>query len=110
MSAVDAVWCPECKAETMRVPSGLCPWCDGPTLERRPNRRGGKPAGTRRGEQYAGWKQLHSGADDEATVDRGRAIIRDAAGDVVEALKATHPDRGGNPVDFRSVMLAREAG
>ena len=65
---------------------------------------------TRRGEQYAGWRQLHSGADDEATVERGRAIIRGAGGNVVEALKAAHPDRGGNPVDFRSVMLAREAG
>ena len=45
MSAPDAVWCPECKAETMRVPTGLCPWCDTPTVDRRPNRRGGKPAG-----------------------------------------------------------------
>lgn len=64
----------------------------------------------RRGEQYRGWRQLHSGADDESTIERGRRIIAGADGDVREALKATHPDRGGNPVDFRSVQLARDAG
>lgn len=37
------------------------------------------------------------------------ALIRDAGGDVREALKATHPDRGGNPTDFRSVQLARDS-
>lgn len=64
---------------------------------------------THRGEQYAGWRQIESGADNEATVERGRALIREA-GSIAEALKATHPDRGGNPVDLRSVILAREAG
>jgi hypothetical protein len=64
---------------------------------------------SRRGEQYRGWRALTTGADDEATVERGRALIREA-GSVAAALHATHPDRGGNPTDLRSVLLARYAG
>jgi len=64
---------------------------------------------SRRGEQYRGWRALTTGADDEATAERGRALIREA-GSVVEALKLTHPDThpGRGDVDFRSVMMARD--
>lgn len=64
---------------------------------------------TRRGEQYAGWRQLGTGADGGPSIERGRALIREA-GDWREAVKATHPDAGGDPIDFESVQLAREAG
>lgn len=64
---------------------------------------------TRRGEQYAGWRELTTGADGGATLERGRALIREA-GSVVDAIKLTHPDKGGDPVDFQSVQLARAAG
>lgn len=62
---------------------------------------------TRRGEQYAGWKQLESGAR-QGSPSRGRALIAEH-GSVVAALKATHPDHGGDPDDFRDVQAAREA-
>jgi len=63
---------------------------------------------TRRGEQYAGWKQLESG-NGGASVARGRVIIAEHAGDVRSALMQTHPDHGGDPIDFQSVQLARAA-
>jgi hypothetical protein len=61
---------------------------------------------TRRGEQYAGWRQLESGGP---SVDRGRDLIRQH-GSVRAALMATHPDQGGDPVQFADVQAAREAG
>lgn len=61
---------------------------------------------TKRGEQYAGWKQLAAGAG--ASVERGRGLIRDHGG-VTQALKATHPDHGGSADDFADVQAAREA-
>jgi hypothetical protein len=61
---------------------------------------------TRRGEQYAGWKQLTAGVSGD--VDRGRDLIRTYGG-VREAIKATHPDAGGDSDDFRAVTAAREA-
>jgi hypothetical protein len=57
-----------------------------------------------RGEQYAGWAQLTSGG----AVERGRDLIREH-GSVVAALKATHPDVGGDEDDFKAVQAAREA-
>lgn len=60
---------------------------------------------TRRGEQYAGWKQLASGDDPNPT--RGESLIGQHGG-VREALKATHPDHGGDPRDFADVQAARE--
>lgn len=59
---------------------------------------------TRRGEQYAGWKQLPSGSDPSA--ERGRQLI-DQHGSVVAALKATHPDHGGDAAAFADVQAAR---
>lgn len=64
---------------------------------------------TRRGEQYAGWLELTSGADDAPSIDRGRALIREA-GSVREAKRVTHPDAGGERLDFESVLLAETAG
>jgi hypothetical protein len=61
---------------------------------------------TRRGEQYAGWKQLESGGPSS---ERGRELIREHGG-VRQALMATHPDHGGSPEDFADVQAAREQG
>lgn len=58
---------------------------------------------TRRGEQYAGFKALESGAPDPG---RGRALIR-RYGSQRSALQATHPDHGGDPSDFADVQAAR---
>lgn len=64
---------------------------------------------TRRGEQYAGWRQLAAGpATDYDLIERGRALIEEH-GSVTDAIKATHPDTGGDPDDFRAVQAAREA-
>jgi hypothetical protein len=49
------------------------------------------------------WKQLESGGP---SADRGRDLIREHGG-VREALMATHPDHGGDPVDFADVQAAR---
>lgn len=61
-----------------------------------------------RGEQYAGWAQLPSGSMGP-NADRGRELIR-KYGDLVTALKATHPDHGGTDRDFADVMAARSGG
>jgi hypothetical protein len=61
---------------------------------------------TRRGEQYAGWKQLTAGGPD---AERGRRLISEHGG-VTKALFATHPDHGGDPADFADVQAARGAG
>ncbi len=60
----------------------------------------------KRGEQYAGWKQLAAGGP---SPERGVQIIRDLGG-LRKALMATHPDHGGDPEDFAAVQAAREAG
>lgn len=60
---------------------------------------------TRRGEQYAGFKALAAGSG--PSVERGRRLIDDH-GSVNAALKATHPDHGGDPEDFADVQAARE--
>jgi hypothetical protein len=62
---------------------------------------------TKRGEQYAGWKALPAGRGDPSP-ERGRAIIAEH-GSVAAALKATHPDHGGDPDAFADVQAAREA-
>lgn len=62
---------------------------------------------TKRGEQYAGWKQLGAGGS-SVEVERGRELIRKHGG-AREALKATHPDRGGDANDFAAVDAARQA-
>lgn len=62
---------------------------------------------TKRGEQYAGWKQIES--PQSKLVARGRAIIEQHGGDARRALAATHPDGGGDAEDFKAVSAAREA-
>lgn len=61
----------------------------------------------KRGEQYRGWAQLPSGRDDEPSAERGRTIIAKHGG-LAAALKATHPDHGGDPADLRDVLAAKE--
>lgn len=66
---------------------------------------------TRDRQQYAGWKALGAGQDGHtahATRARGVHLI-DQHGGVRAALRATHPDRGGDPLDFQSVQMARES-
>lgn len=58
---------------------------------------------SKRGEQYSGWKQLGGGSD---LAQRGRELIAEHGGETA-ALKATHPDLGGDPDDFRAVQEAR---
>jgi hypothetical protein len=60
---------------------------------------------TKRGEQYAGWKALPMGSGDPSP-ERGRVLIREH-GSVAAALKATHPDHGGDPAAFADVQAAR---
>lgn len=60
---------------------------------------------TKHGEQYKGWLRLEAGASN-GVVARGRDIIN-RYGTVAAALKATHPDHGGHPDDFRAVQAAR---
>jgi hypothetical protein len=58
---------------------------------------------TRRGEQYAGWKQLAVGGP---SAERGRQLV-EAAGDVRAALMRHHPDHDGDPRDFADVQAYR---
>lgn len=65
---------------------------------------------TKRGEQYKGWAQLPAStdpADAIQTLDQARAVL-DRYGGLTAAVKATHPDTGGDPIEFRKVMRARE--
>lgn len=60
----------------------------------------------KRGEQYTGWKALPSG--DRGLEQRGHELIAEH-GDLTAAYKATHPDAGGDPEDFRAVIAARDS-
>ncbi len=62
---------------------------------------------SKHGEQYRGWRALPA-AGGESLVEIGREII-DRHGGVREALRATHPDHGGDADEFRAVQAAREA-
>lgn len=58
---------------------------------------------SKRGEQYTGWRALESsGANFNAAQE-----LLDSYGGLKEALKATHPDRGGDPDQFGRVQEAR---
>lgn len=63
---------------------------------------------TRRGEQYAGFRELTAGTGDPSP-SRGAQIIAERGG-LTQALKATHPDHGGDSADFADVQAARAAG
>jgi hypothetical protein len=65
---------------------------------------------SKRGEQYRGWRELETGtdpADAIQTRDQAKKLL-DSYGGPVEALKATHPDHGGDATEFRKVQRARE--
>lgn len=80
---------------------------------------------SKRGEQYAGWRQITSGAAAEKVFTREEAIvvIHGVVGDIFdhddidgphqkdavrEALRRSHPDHGGAVEQFRRVVAARE--
>ncbi len=74
---------------------------------------------SKRGEQYRGWRQLTTGtdpADSIATREQAVAFLNQWRGGmdwsmldcVRAAVKATHPDAGGDADEFRKVMRARE--
>jgi len=82
---------------------------------------------SKRGEQYRGWRQLTAGstAAEDSVVTSGQAVavvhrevedlydLEDVAGafqaDAIrEALRRSHPDRGGSGEKFRMIMRARE--
>lgn len=78
---------------------------------------------SKRGEQYRGWRALPTGtdpADSTVTREQALAVIKFHAGvdpvlaaasipeAIKAAIKATHPDRGGDPDEFRKVMRAKE--
>lgn len=59
----------------------------------------------KRGEQYQGWRQLASGG--KMTEAEAQNLLDNYGGERA-ALKATHPDAGGNAEDFAAVQEARE--
>jgi hypothetical protein len=67
---------------------------------------------TKRGEQYTGWRALPASTDPaDAIQTREQAhdyLDQRWGGDVKKALMETHPDRGGDPDEFRRVVRAKE--
>lgn len=67
---------------------------------------------TKRGEQYTGWKALIAGDDGTfGLYDRESALewlSLEWDGDLRTALMETHPDRGGDPDEFRKVVRVKE--
>ena len=65
---------------------------------------------SKRGEQYRGWRQIESStdaADSIVTAAQAGALL-DSYGGLVAAIKATHPDHGGDETEFRKVIRAKE--
>lgn len=65
---------------------------------------------TKSGQQYTGWKALPktAGHHEPGLIERGQVLIAEH-GSVIDAIKATHPDAGGDADDFRAVQAARDA-
>lgn len=67
---------------------------------------------SKRGEQYLGWRAIPMStdpADSLTTREQAREYIDEQyGGDIRTALFESHPDRGGNPGEFRRVMKAKE--
>jgi hypothetical protein len=72
---------------------------------------------TKRGEQYRGWQALPAPNGDGWRKEDAVRFLRSLLGDdygldnelnIRQAELKTHPDRGGNPVDFKKVQRARE--
>jgi hypothetical protein len=57
-----------------------------------------------KGEQYRGWSAIDSGGD---AARRAAQDLIASYGGLAEALKATHPDRGGSNDAFIAVQEAR---
>lgn len=65
---------------------------------------------TRAGEQYRGWKAIPMSTDPADAIQsrlQAEALLVSYGGENA-ALKATHPDRGGDPDEYRKVIRARE--
>lgn len=74
---------------------------------------------TKRAEQYKGWQSLPSPNGDHWTPDAARQFLRSLFGEGMHRAASTeelirlaefktHPDRGGNPDDFKKVQQARK--
>lgn len=78
---------------------------------------------SKRGEQYRGWRQIEAATgnptDSVDTPEKAREVLARAIGvpidaiqgnaaEVKRAIRASHPDRGGDPVKFQMVVKARE--
>lgn len=67
---------------------------------------------SKRGEQYRGFRAIPAStdpADQIVTAEQARAAIEElGGGSIRDALRATHPDHGGDAGDFRRVTKARE--
>lgn len=61
---------------------------------------------TTSGQQYAGFRQI-AATSGGPSLERGRVLISDHGG-YRAAVKATHPDAGGDRIDFESVQLASD--
>ncbi len=57
-----------------------------------------------KGEQYRGWAAIEGNGD---AAKRAAQDLIASYGGLADALKATHPDRGGNAADFQRVQEAR---
>lgn len=78
---------------------------------------------TRRGEQYSGWTALPAPTNGAMDKEQALSFIRRTIGAASarptskddldsmyrHAAMATHPDRGGNPDDFKRLQQAKEA-
>ncbi len=66
---------------------------------------------SKRGEQYTGWKALPASTDPAASIqtrDQAQAVLDQYGGDLRRAIRETHPDHGGDEIEFRKVIKARE--
>lgn len=66
---------------------------------------------SKRGEQYQGWKALPQSTDAADAIQtraQAEAFLAQWDGDWKRAVRATHPDQGGDETEFRKVMRAKE--
>lgn len=66
---------------------------------------------SKRGEQYTGWRAIPASTDPAAaiqTAEQAREVLARYNGDARAAIRATHPDTGGDVDEFRRVVKARD--
>lgn len=66
---------------------------------------------SKRGEQYQGYKAIPVStdpADAIQTKEQAAEFLSQWGGDVRAAVRATHPDHGGNETEFRKVIRSRD--